>query len=211
MEANTLIITIVSIHLLALILPWPDLIMIIKNSLSDSKKTAIFMALWSSLWVLFHISYSLLWLGIILSKTLFLFWLIKTLGAMYLIYFWLNLFISDLYFEKDLDKIENKEKKEMSFLEAIKIWFLTNILNPKVILFFLSLFTLLMNEKQESFVIFTSSSLIILNNFIWFSLIALIMSNKKIRLFYEKIQVKLSKLFWTILIVFWIKFISMNK
>lgn len=211
MEANTLIITIVSIHLLALILPWPDLIMIIKSSLSDSKKTAIFMALWSSLWVLFHISYSLLWLGIILSKTLFLFWLIKTLGAMYLIYFWLNLFISDLYFEKDLDKIENKEKKEMSFLEAIKIWFLTNILNPKVILFFLSLFTLLMNEKQESFVIFTSSSLIILNNFIWFSLIALIMSNKKIRLFYEKIQVKLSKLFWTILIVFWIKFISMNK
>jgi len=169
------------------------------------------MALWSSLWVLFHISYSLLWLGIILSKTLFLFWLIKTLGAMYLIYFWLNLFISDLYFEKDLDKIENKEKKEMSFFEAIKIWFLTNILNPKVILFFLSLFTLLMNEKQESFVIFTSSSLIILNNFIWFSLIALIMSNKKIRLFYEKIQVKLSKLFWTILIVFWIKFISMNK
>jgi len=211
MKENTLIITIVSIHLLALILPWPDLIMIIKSSLSDSKKTAIFMALWSSLWVLFHISYSLLWLGIILSKTLFLFWLIKTLGAMYLIYFWLNLFISDLYFEKDLDKIENKEKKEISFFEAIKMWFLTNILNPKVILFFLSLFTLLMNEKEESFVIFTSSSLIILDNFIWFSLIALIMSNKKIRLFYEKIQVKISKLFWTILIVFWIKFISMNK
>jgi threonine/homoserine/homoserine lactone efflux protein len=206
-----LIITVVWIHLLALILPWPDLIMIIKNSLSSSKKTGVFMALWSSLWVLFHISYSLLWLGIILSKALLLFWLIKILWAMYLIYFWLNLFISNLELEKKLEEDKIITQKEISFLEAIKIWFLTNILNPKVILFFLSLFSLLINEKQESFVILTSSTIIILNNFLWFSLIALIMSNKKIRMIYEKIQVKLNKFFWTILIVFWIKFLSITK
>lgn len=211
MEREALIITIVSIHLLALILPWPDLIMIIKTSLSSSKKTGIYMAIWSSLWVLFHVSYSLLWLWIILSKTLLLFWIIKILWAMYLIYFWLNLFISKLELERELQEDTIIIQREISFLEAIKIWFLSNILNPKAILFFLSLFTMLMNEKQDNFTLFVSSFAIILNNFLWFSFIAIIMNNKKIRILYEKIQTKLNKIFWTILIVFWIKFISMTK
>jgi len=75
-----------TIQLLGLMSPGPDFAIVVRNSLIYSRKTAIFTAIGLAFGVLIHLSYILLGLGAMISKTVWLFSLFKYVGAAYLIY-----------------------------------------------------------------------------------------------------------------------------
>ena len=82
-----------------------------------------------------------------------------------------------------------KKKYMISPFEAIKIGFLTNILNPKVTLFFLSLFTLIIIPQKVPYsVLFILCMILIFSTFLWFSLVAIFLTQKKIQNYYIKFQ-----------------------
>jgi threonine/homoserine/homoserine lactone efflux protein len=74
-----------------------------------------------------------------------------------------------------------QEKKDISSWRAVKIGFLTNILNPKTTLFFLSLFTLVISPETPYFILIILGTIMIVNTFIWFSLVAIFFTQKRIR------------------------------
>ncbi len=78
--------TVAVIHLLAVISPGPDFAMISRNSLVYSRKTGIYSSLGLALGILVHVSYSLVGIGLIISRSIVIFSAIKFLGAGYLIY-----------------------------------------------------------------------------------------------------------------------------
>jgi threonine/homoserine/homoserine lactone efflux protein len=69
--------TLVPLLFLALISPGPDFTIVVKNSLVYSKKTAFYTAFGVALSNLFHESYSLIGLGILIAKYDWLLELIK--------------------------------------------------------------------------------------------------------------------------------------
>src|SRR5579871_852922 len=79
-------ITVASLHLLAVMSPGPDFVLISRNSLVYSRKTGIYSALGLALGISVHITYSLIGIGYIISKSILIFSTIKFLGAGYLIY-----------------------------------------------------------------------------------------------------------------------------
>lgn len=81
-----IIFTVALIHLLAVISPGPDFIMITRNSLIYSRRTGIYSAIGLGLGILVHVTYSLVGIGLLISKSILLFNTIKYLGAAYLIY-----------------------------------------------------------------------------------------------------------------------------
>lgn len=203
-----LILTVTWIHLLAVISPGPDFIMIIKNALLYSRKTGIWTAVWLGLGIAVHILYCITGLAFIISQSILVFNIIKLLGASYLIY----LGVKSIFSRSS--KIETQivqTRTEISRWKAIKIWFLTNILNPKATLFFLSLFTLVISPETPSWVLMTLSIIMIVNTILWFSVVATLFSHKRIRGVFEHFQGIFNKILGSLLVGLWIKVALSHK
>ena len=115
------------------ITPGADTLYILGRGMSQGKKSAIISALGISTGCLVHTILAAFGLSAILEKSIFAFNLIKWTGAMYLIYLGIKSFKSKgLIIENE--EINSKISSKKIFLEGV----LTNVLNPKVALFFLS-------------------------------------------------------------------------
>lgn len=202
MENLALIGTVAAVHLLTAISPGPDFLMAVKNSLTYSRKTGIFTAAGFGLGISVHIFYSLAGLAVLISKSILIFNFIKIMGAAYLMYIGAKAFLS----KSSHLKINNEEKKnDISPLSAIKIGFLTNVLNPKATLFFLGLFTLVISPETPRSVLLTVAVIMVLNTILWFSLVAIFFTQKRIRSIFERCENFFTKLFGGFLILLGIK------
>jgi threonine/homoserine/homoserine lactone efflux protein len=133
MEYLSIIATVAVIHLLAVISPGPDFMMITRSSLIYSRRTGMYSAIGLGLGILVHVAYSLVGIGLVISQSIVLFTIIKYLGAIYLIYIGYKSLTAKLERAKDNEIVM---RQGITPLKAIRIGFLTNVLNPKATLFF---------------------------------------------------------------------------
>ena len=75
-----------TITIFAVISPGADFAMVTRNSMILSRRAGVLTALGIALGVLVHVSYSMLGIGLLISKSIMLFNTIKLFGAAYLIY-----------------------------------------------------------------------------------------------------------------------------
>lgn len=202
MQNLALIGSVALIHLLAVMSPGPDFILCIRNALTYSRKTGIWTAVGFGLGMSVHISYCLAGLAILISKSILIFNSIKLLGACYLI--WIG--IKSLRSKGSTINVSTEAQKvDISVFQAIKMGFLTNVLNPKVTLFFLSLFTLVISPNTPRMVMGIMSLVMIIDTILWFSLVSTLMTQNKIRSQFEKYQNGFSKTFGALLVALGIK------
>ena len=197
MEQLTLIGIVILAHLVGLISPGPDFIMAVKNSLSYSRKTGIWTAIGFSLGVAVHIIYCVAGLALIISQSILIFNIIKFLGAGYLIYIGLKSILSE---SSKINISKQTKKTDISPFSAIKMGFLTTVLNPKVTLFFLSLFTFVLSPETPTAILVTVSVIMMFNTALWFSLVAIFFTQKSVRSVFDKFQGVFNKIFGTLLI-----------
>jgi RhtB (resistance to homoserine/threonine) family protein len=187
------------IHLLAVMSPGPDFVMVLRNALQYNRKTAIYTALGISLGIAVHILYSVAGVAYLLKKNQMVFQIVKIAGALYIIYIGYKTLKSK---QADIKiKIKQNAQRTLNFLEALKIGFITNALNPKASLFFLSIFSLLIPPDIPFWVLAGISVMLIVVTFLWFSLVSVIFTNKQVVERYKKYETYMIKLFGIILIV----------
>lgn len=182
--------------------------MAVRNSLTYSRKTGIWTAVGFGIGIAVHIFYSLAGLALLISKSILLFNFIKFLGAGYLIYIGIKSFLSK---SSKLEIKEQDSKLDIPSFSAVKIGFFTNVLNPKASLFFLSLFTFVITPDTPSYILGIVSSIMIINTMLWFSLVALFFTQKRIRARFERFQNVFNKTLGGLLILFGIKVATMEK
>lgn len=119
-----------------IITPGMDTIFVLNSSLGENRKAGIFSALGVNAGILVHTLFAAFGLSILLAQSAMAFMCIKYLGAAYLIFIGLKVLLS---------KTKTLDLKQMSNTDA-DLWsnfrrgLITNVLNPKVALFFLSFF-----------------------------------------------------------------------
>ena len=202
MEHLALIGTVTLIHLLAVISPGPDFIMCVRNSLAYSRKTGIWTAVGFGAGIGVHIFYSLAGLAVVISKSIILFNFIKFLGAGYLVYIGLRSIFSK---SSKLDLSEQPKRFDISAVSAVKIGFLTNALNPKATLFFLSLFTFVISPNTPAPVLGAISLIMVLNTVLWFSIVSVFFTQNSIRSAFERFQGVFNKTLGGLLVALGIK------
>lgn len=197
-------ITIAVIHLLAVASPGPDFAIVTRNSLVYTRKIGIYTSLGVALGIGVHVAYSLLGIAFIISQSIILFNVIKYVGAAYLIY----IGIKSLLAKRNKDeKVENFEKAKnfISPLSAAWTGFLTNVLNPKVTLFFLALFTQVINPATPKFIQFLYGIEMIVATFVWFTLVSLLFSNTFVKAKIAKVQHYIERVMGAVLVALGIK------
>jgi threonine/homoserine/homoserine lactone efflux protein len=123
--------------------PGPDMIYTAARSLSQGTRAGIFSALGIFVGCLFHITAAVFGLSRIIEESVFLFSIIKYAGAVYLIYLGVRSFFSKKKIKKGIEVLSPLTDRRIFFQGM-----LTNILNPKVALFFLSFLPQFINPES---------------------------------------------------------------
>lgn len=152
--------------------------MITRNSLIYSRRAGILGAIGISTAIWLHVTYSLAGIALIISQSDTLYTGIKYAGAMYLLY----LGIKALTHKKTSAENEEllKDNQEISDVKAFQSGFISNALNPKTTLFFLSIFTQVVTPDTPIFIQLIYGAIISIAHFIWFVIVAVILSSKMV-------------------------------
>lgn len=195
--------TVVVVHLLAVISPGPDFAIITRNSLVYSRRAGIFTSVGLALGIGVHVSYCLLGIGLVISRSIVLFSTIKWIGAAYLIY------IGYKSLRAKPQQVEEAAiaatTETISDSKAIRIGFLTNVLNPKATLFFLALFTQVIDPATPSWVQLVYGLEMIAMTFVWFSFVSLVFSNPLLKRKIQGMQHYIERVTGAVLIALGIK------
>ena len=127
------------------ITPGNDMIFVISRSLSYGTKAGIFAALGIGLGCFVHIFASVVGLSVIIQQSEILFNIIRYAGAAYLIFIGIMSFI-----EKPSTMIFNQNQNDKNTnLKILRQGTITNVLNPKVSLFFLAFLPQFVNNGEN--------------------------------------------------------------
>ncbi|GFD73624.1 LysE family translocator [Tenacibaculum mesophilum] len=122
--------------ILFVLTPGIETVFLINKSISQGRRSGIYTSFGLNTGALVHTLFGALGLSIMVAKSAIFFALIKYLGAAYLIY----LGVTKVMSKKGLIANTNEEQKKNSAKSSFTSGFVTNILNPKVALFFIAFF-----------------------------------------------------------------------
>ena len=189
-------------HIIALISPGPDFIVACRNAIQYSRKIGLWTAVGFGIGVCVHVSYAFFGLTWVISQSNFLLLSVKYLGAIYLIY----LGISSLFLKNTKIEITTDQNiHQIKWYTATLMGLLTNLLNPKASLFFLSLFTLVVGPEIKHTVMTILTFILVSTTVLWFSVVTIFLTHQKTRNLFEGNQKKINRLFGVILIIIGIR------
>lgn len=172
------ILSLSGLMMISLLSPGPDFAVVVKNSLIYSRRTALLTALGIALGILVHVAYTLFGLGVIIRESAWFFLTIKYMGSGYLLYIGFN----GLRAKKTAPGLsELKHGPDISPLSAVGGGFLTNALNPKCMLFFISLFSIVISPHTPTSILSLYGAIIFIETLGWFSFVAFCLSGKRTR------------------------------
>ncbi len=128
----------ISITLVTTFSPGPAVLLAVTNSLNYGLRATFYSTLGNELGILAVASLAILGLGAVLTTSTTLFLILKTIGAVYLIYLGIRQWRSKnkLFSSETLQSHTQTQSNGLSFLQG----FLVAITNPKALLFFSALF-----------------------------------------------------------------------
>ncbi len=164
------------IHLVALVSPGPDFVVVCRNSLLYSRTIGIYTAVGFGLGICIHISYAVFGLSWLIANNELIFTVIQYLGAFYLMLIGIQSLRS---FQSQIGQETTTSSSRISPFRAVRIGFITNALNPKATLFFLGLFSTMLNPTVGELTLVVIAVLLVVTTILWFSLVALLISHSR--------------------------------
>jgi len=166
-------------HLLAVASPGPDFAIVLKQSLAHGRRTAIWTSLGIGTGILLHVTYSLLGLGLLIRSSALWFGVVKYAGAAYIA--WLG-----------VQALRAKPRPAAAIAGiggevaptthgAFVTGFLTNALNPKATLFFVSLFVILVSPHTPKLIQVGYGLWMTVTTMAWFTLVSVVFTREDVR------------------------------
>lgn len=171
--------TVALIHLLAVASPGPDFAIVVRESVAHGRRAGTWTAVGVGTGIFVHVAYSLLGIGLIVSQSIVLFNALKWLAAAYLFYIGIKALRARPAPAGALEV--QADGGERSARSAFMTGFVTNGLNPKATLFFLSLFTVVINPHTPLSVQAGYGVYLAFATGLWFCLVALLFSQARVR------------------------------
>lgn len=188
------------------ITPGSDTVLVLKSTLSGQKKILIASIFGICSGLLFHALLSSIGISAIISKSEKLFTLMKYIGAGYLIYLGLKSLYEAFKGDHLFDKISTNNNPINSFAKEFKRGFLTNILNPKVAVFYLTFLPQFTNSNGNIFLQTMGLAIIhILMSFIWLYTMGIFVTFFKEQLNKKSVRSAIEAVSGTALLAFGIK------
>lgn len=192
--------TVVFAHFLALISPGPDFVILVKSAIKNESKKAIGVALGISMANALYITLCLIGVGSLLASSVYIMIGLKVAGGLFLIYLAMQALRAKKSDYASLSvQVDKNELSHTTFFKEFVIGFMSGLLNPKNVLFYLSLFTVVLtNDVSLTFKVVLGvwmTSVV----FLWDSAIVFILSGDRVRRKFAKLAYYIDKVSGVIL------------
>lgn len=204
--------TLAMIGFLGAMSPGPDFVVVTQNSLQHGKRAGLYTAVGIALGCLVHVTYCVIGIGIIVAKSVLAFNVIKYLGAAYLIYLGCKgLFSRQSDILPTTPSTPHLSAQTISAFAAAKQGFLVNILNPKATLFFLSVFSQVIDPQTPRAIQALFGIEFSLISVIWFGSLAWILTHNKFKKKLTATQKYLDKILGGVLVALGLKVATLTQ
>ncbi|MBY7828815.1 LysE family translocator [Vibrio fluvialis] len=183
MNEASILITLATVHFIALMSPGPDVALVVQNATRYGRQTGVYIALGLSFGILLHSLLSLTGVSYLVHQQPLLFALLQLCGGSYLLYLGSGVLRATLAnWSQAPGELSSKPELLLSNKrQAFSRGFMTNILNPKALVFFVSLMSTLvpagmsLGGKSLALLILWSLSLL------WFAALAWMLSTQRLQ------------------------------
>ena len=200
-------ITIAGVHLIAVASPGPDFAIVLKQVINQGRRAAIFSSVGIGLGIMLHVMYSILGLSLLIKNTPMLYNIMLYAAAGYLFYIGVLALRSQPSESAVIALNDNGlasrsgSKSEQSIWQAFRLGFVTNGLNPKATLFFLSLFSVVVAPTTNDAVRWGYGVYLAVATGIWFVTLSILLSNSHIDQYLQRYRHVIDRLMGVVLIV----------
>jgi RhtB (resistance to homoserine/threonine) family protein len=170
-------------HLVAVASPGPDFAMVLRQSVTFGRRPAIWTSVGIGTGIFLHVGYSLLGIGLLVRSSVLAFNILKWLGALYLAWIGQKA-LRARPFEGGPDALGTGAGNVPTVPDrraAFVTGFLTNALNPKATLFFVALFSVVINPHTPVLVQCAYGVWMAAVTAAWFILVSLFFSHERVR------------------------------
>ncbi|WKU19457.1 LysE family translocator [Advenella alkanexedens] len=174
--------TVALAHFLALLSPGPDFVLVVKSAIKNDKSKAIGVAAGIASANAFYIALCLAGVGAILASSITIMIALKIIGGIFLVFLAVQALRTKKndYADFGLDTTTNKNG-HTTFVKEFATGFMSGALNPKNLLFYLSLFTVVLtNDVNLTFKISLGVWMTMVV-FAWDTAVIFLLSTKKVR------------------------------
>lgn len=185
MNEAAILLTLAGVHFVALMSPGPDFALVVQNATRHGRQTGLYIALGLSFGIFVQSLLSITGVSYLVHQHPVMFAVLQFIGGGYLLYLGygaLKATIGNLMRPHKAEPLATKPSAELSNRrQAFSRGFATNILNPKALVFFVSLMSTLVpasmptSGKALAVIILWGLSLF------WFSLLAWTLSTNKLQ------------------------------
>ncbi|MEX3022502.1 threonine export protein RhtC [Kluyvera sp. STS39-E] len=181
----TLFLTVALVHIIALMSPGPDFFFVSQTAVSRSRKEAMMGVLGITCGVMVWAGVALLGLHLIIEKMAWLHTIIMVGGGLYLCWMGYQMLRGALKKEKSTPEAEPQVELAQggrSFMKGL----LTNLANPKAIIYFGSVFSLFVGDSVGAGARWGIFALIIVETLAWFTIVASLFALPTMRRGYQR-------------------------
>lgn len=176
------ILIVAGVTMLAVISPGPDFAVVLRNSMRFGRKTGILTAMGIACGVSVHVAYTVAGFGLVVKEAAWMLDVMRYLGAGYLI--WLGI----CAFRKTTPEADGAgdQGPAISGLAALRQGFFCNALNPKTSLFFIALFTQVVDPATPFVTQLGFGIFIAMAHLVWFALVAWFLTHQRLNHLFSK-------------------------
>lgn len=178
-------VTIALAHFFAVASPGPDFAIVMKHSIDYGKRAALITSLGVGSAIFIHVGYALLGIGLIISTTPWLYDLLIVGASSFLLYIGYHS-VQSQQKQAQAETDDHNNERTISGKKAFYLGFLTNGLNPKATLFFLSLFTVVVSAQTPMVVKGFYGVYLAVATTLWFCMLSFILANTNVRQFFKQ-------------------------
>ncbi|MCG9737480.1 LysE family translocator [Shewanella insulae] len=179
-----LLLSLAIIHTVALASPGPDFALVVRLAAQEERNTAVAAALGLAVAITLHTLLSLTGVSLIIKGSPGLFMAVQLIGASYLGWMGIGAIRAAIAHWRDVQHLSTEKVAErgigsaQGFMQGIS----TNLLNPKALVFFITLFSTLITPDVTLSTKVAATAMMFALSLGWFSLIALVLSHPRMQL-----------------------------
>jgi RhtB (resistance to homoserine/threonine) family protein len=200
------ILVIVSVTFLVMVSPGPDMVLVLRNTLVSGRRAGLHTSAGILSGNLVHITYCVIGLGLLISRSIVAFSALKYAGAAYLIYLGIMSFRSGT---KTLTtgNIDGLQSRRTWFVQG----FVNNLLNPNGTLFYLGVFTMVITPETSASAMLVLISIMMFISMSFWLIFVFTLDRPTICGFVERSQQTVNRIFGVLLILLGMRVASAQR
>ena len=169
------------VHLMAVASPGPDFAIVLRYAVRFGRQQAIAASIGIGVAILLHVTWSLVGIAVLIQTTPWLFKLLSFAAAGYLFYIGVMAMRSQAPLHSEQAIAGSNTDKAPSARKAFITGFITNGLNPKATLFFLSLFAVIISPLTPLSYKVIYGVYMSIATAAWFCMLSVVLTHTKVR------------------------------